>query len=118
MSGPEPAAVVAGDARKVMYDLGDAVTRAVEALRAIPAGDEVAAYSCVRALDTALTGLADLLALVPGSPSWVIRRQRSGTAWTDPSPIWSPGTPTWPATGISGCLGRDRGTPRGDNRGG
>lgn len=52
-------------AKKAAMELGAAVSRAAGALQAIPAGDEAAAYSCLRDLDTALTGLADLLRSVP-----------------------------------------------------
>jgi chromosome segregation ATPase len=66
MNGGEDATGREGSgAKNAMAELAGAVTRAAGALRAIPAGDEAAAYGCLRDLDTALAGLADLLRSVP-----------------------------------------------------
>lgn len=52
-------------AKEAVVELGDAVIRAAVALQAIPADDEAAAYACLRDLDAALAGLAELLRSVP-----------------------------------------------------
>jgi hypothetical protein len=49
-----------------LKELGRAITRAADALAAVPSNDEATAYRCARALDTAFGDLADLLQAVPG----------------------------------------------------
>lgn len=76
--GPVPGA--RPSAKQATAELSSAVTRAAEALQAIPVGDEAAAYSCLRDLDTALAGLADLLVAVPrvarlGDPAPAVRER-------------------------------------------
>jgi Skp family chaperone for outer membrane proteins len=47
-------------------ELGRAISRAADALAALPANDTATAYRCARALDAAFGDLADLLRSVPG----------------------------------------------------
>lgn len=81
MSGYEGAVPGARpSASQAAAELGGAVTRTAEALQAIPVGDEAAAYSCLRDLDRALAGLAELLAAVPrvarlGDPAPAVRER-------------------------------------------
>jgi len=87
MSGGEGATPgTRSGAKEAMAALGGAVTSAAEALRAIPADDEATAYRCLRDLDSALDGLADLLRSVPriaqlGDPAPAVknRLERSRT---------------------------------------
>ena len=53
------------NADAALAQLGRAITRAADALAAIPSGDEATAYRCARALDAALGDLTDLLRTVP-----------------------------------------------------
>ena len=49
-----------------LAELGRAITRAADALAALPSNDAGTAYRCARALDAAFDDLTDLLQIVPG----------------------------------------------------
>lgn len=59
------AALAGGGPEAALVGLGRAISRAAEALAAIPGDDDVTAYKCSRALDSALGDLADLLREAP-----------------------------------------------------
>jgi chromosome segregation ATPase len=65
MSGSSDA-VPGGEPDAALAELGRAITRAANALTALPSDDDATAYRCARSLDAALADLAELLRTVPG----------------------------------------------------
>lgn len=66
MSGYSSAVPGSGEPDAALAELGRAITRAADALAALPSDDDATAYRCARPLDAALGDLAALLRTVPG----------------------------------------------------
>lgn len=66
MSGYSGAVPGSGEPDAALAELGRAISRAANALTALPGDDDATAYRCARSLDAALPDLAELLRAVPG----------------------------------------------------
>lgn len=65
MSGHSGTSMNSGGPDAALAELGRAITRAADALTAIPGDDDATAYRCARALDAAFGDLPELLRTVP-----------------------------------------------------